>query len=181
MARKEYRSNLQGNIFLIVGLLLMSIFAGWRYHQARILSFNSEIVSEYKTSGVKPVYIKSYPVGVDIEIKDATINNGVWAIHPNSANYLISSAGIGDIGNTIIYGHNNNQILGPIRWIEVGAEIEIIGSDNKNYYYKVVKTDTVSPENLEYIKPKDTETLTVYTCVGFLDSQRFIVVAERQK
>lgn len=159
----------------------MSIFAGWRYHQARILSFNSEIVSEYKTSGVKPVYIKSYPVGVDIEIKDATINNGVWAIHPNSANYLISSAGIGDIGNTIIYGHNNNQILGPIRWIEVGAEIEIIGSDNKNYYYKVVKTDTVSPENLEYIKPKDTETLTVYTCVGFLDSQRFIVVAERQK
>jgi LPXTG-site transpeptidase (sortase) family protein len=182
MARKKlnFIKFLQSNYLLLVGVLLMSLFAGWRYYQARILSFNTNIVSQFKTSGIKPIHIKSYPVGVDIDIKDATIDkNGVWAINPNSANYLINSAAIGDNGNIIIYGHNKDNIMGPIRHIKVGALIEILGSDGLNYKYEVVKTDIVDPDNLSYIKETNTDTLTLYTCTGFLDSKRFIVVAKK--
>lgn len=182
MARKSPKSSKPSyNYPLIFGILFLVIFSVWRYHQARILSFNSKIVAEHKQTGIKPVHIKSYPVGVDIDVKDSTINNGVWAIHPNNANYLISSAGIGDNGNIIIYGHNKDNIMGPIRHIKIGAIVEILGSDGKNYKYEVVKTDVVDPSNLTYIDSKDTETLTLYTCVGFLDSQRFIAVAVLKK
>lgn len=178
MARKKLKSKLQENYLLIIGILLISIFSMWRYHQARILSFNSKEISRVNSSGIKPMHIKSYPVGVDIDVKETVINDGVWAINPNYASYLISSAGISGNGNIIIYGHNKDKIMGPIRWIKKDAIIEILGSDNKTYKYKVVKTDVVSPDDLNYIKPTDKETLTLYTCTGFLDSKRFIVVAE---
>ncbi|HLD92014.1 MAG TPA: sortase [Patescibacteria group bacterium] len=180
MARKRIKVNLP-NLYLISGLLLLSIFFIWKYHQARILSFNTREIAKVNFSGVKPIHIKSYPIGVDIDIKDGVIKNGVWTIYPNNAIYLLGSSGIGDEGNIIIYGHNKDNILGPIRWIKIGAKIEIIGSDNKSYNYEVIKTDTVSSDNLEYIKPTNEETLTLYTCTGFLDSQRFMVVAEKIK
>lgn len=180
MARKNLKYKfLRENSFILIGIFLICIFLGWRYHQTRILSFNTKSVSEFKSSGVKPVYIKSYPVGVDIKVGETTINNGVWSILPDSASYLLGSAGIGDKGNSIIYGHNKDNILGPIRWMKVGQNIEVLGSDGNKYLYEVTKTDTVDPDNIEYIKSTDSETLTIYTCTGFLDSKRFIVIAKR--
>lgn len=177
MARKQ-RFNFKDNLILISGILLICIFLVWRYHNARILSFNTSTVShESVSNGVKPVYIKSYPLGIDIEIKGSGIVDGVWQIQPNSANYLVTSAGIGDKGNTIIYGHNKDNILGPLRWIKKGAEIEILASDGNKYYYEVIDTHEVDPDNLQYILPTDSEILTIYTCTGFLDSKRFIAQA----
>ncbi len=177
---QAYRQEKQGSILLISGIFLLSVFSLWRFHQARILSFNAKEVSEVVLStGIKPVYIKSYPVGVDIGVKETVIRDGVWVIQPNHASYLLTSAGIGDKGNMIIYGHNKDDILGPVRYIQIGAKIEIEGSDGNTYFYDVVKTDTVDPDNLNYILPKNEETLTLYTCSGFLDSKRFIVIAKR--
>lgn len=183
MARKEVKGSfLRNNIFLITGIFLICIFSFWRYHQLRILSFNMQEIAKLDSStGIKPTYIKSYPLGIDVSIKDTIINKGVWAIQPDTASYLVDSAKIGDKGNIIIYGHNKDNILGPIRWIKVGAKIEITGSDEETYIYEVVKTDTVNSDNLSYILPTSEETLTLYTCVGFLDNQRFIVVAKRIK
>jgi LPXTG-site transpeptidase (sortase) family protein len=178
--RKIYKKEKQGFILLISGILLLSIYSGWRFHQVRILSFNArEIAKIVSSTGIKPTYIKIYPIGVDVAIKETVIKDGVWVIQPSVASYLVSSAGIGDKGNMIIYGHNKDNILGPIRYIAIGAKIELKGSDGKTYYYEVVKTDTVNPDNLEYIQPKSEEVLTLYTCTGFLDSKRFIVVAKR--
>ena len=161
------------NYPLIIGLLLLFIFFGWRYHQARILSFNTKEVAKINSSGIEPIHIKAYPVGVDIDIKSAVIVKGVWPVFPDSAGFITNG------NNTIIYGHNKDNIFGPIRWIQKGTKIEILGSDDKTYMYEVIKTDTVKPDNLEYINETETEVLTLYTCVGFLDSQRFIVVAKR--
>lgn len=178
--KKIYRKETQGFIFLVSGILLLLIFSGWRFHQVRILSFNAKEVEKVVSStGIKPVYIKIYPIGVDVGVKETVIKDGVWVIQPNEASYLVSSAGIGDDGNIIIYGHNKDDILGPIRYITLGAKIEIKGSDGNTYYYEVTKTDTVDSDNLEYILPKEEEVLTLYTCTGFLDSKRFIVVAKR--
>ena len=147
----------------------------WRYHQVRILSFNTKEVAKINISGIDPVHIKAYPVGVDVDIKPAVIIKGVWPVFPDIAGYVVNG------NNIIVYGHNKDRIMGPIRWIKLGAKIEIEGNDNKTYYYEVIKTDTVNPDNLTYIKPTDEETLTIYTCVGLFDSQRFIVVAKRLK
>ncbi len=173
MAKKEPKSNL--NLPLILGLTLIFIFFVWRYHQAQILSFNTKEVAKISASIVKPIHIKAYPVGVDVDIQPAVIANGVWPVFSNMAGFVENDK------NQIIYGHNKDNILGPIRYIKIGAIIEILSSDNKTYKYEVIKTDTVDPNNLEYVKSFDSEILTLYTCTGFLDSKRFVVVAVLKK
>lgn len=169
------KESFRRNYLIISGLLLISTFLTWRYHQIRILSFNTKEVTKLNSSAVMPVHIKAYPVGIDVKVKPAVITNGVWPVFPNEAGYVANGK------NIIIYGHNKNNIFGPIRYIKKGAKITIITSDDKTYEYEVIKTDVVEPSNLSYIESKDSDTITLYTCVGFLDSKRFIVVADLKK
>jgi LPXTG-site transpeptidase (sortase) family protein len=172
-----------GLIYLGLGVLFFLIYFSWRFHKERILSFTStEAVSavSFGNRGEIPVWIKSYPLGVDVKIQESRIENGVWQVFPDSASHLESSARIGEDGNIIIYGHNKNNILGPIRWAKEGTLIELFDQKGNKYLYEVFKTDTVSPDNLSYILPTKEEILTVYTCTGFLDSKRFIAVAKRK-
>lgn len=181
--RHKKVSRRSGLIYLLFGISLLLIFSGYRFHQARILSFFTKETPQITTqrTGVVPVYIKSYPLGVEIKIKESSVQNGVWQVFPDAVSHLDSSARIGESGNMILYGHNKDDVLGPIRHARIGGKIELKGSDGKTYGYEVVKTDTVDPNNLEYILPKSEEVLTLYTCTGFLDSKRFVVVAKRIK
>ena len=173
----------QGLILISIGFILISAFTGYRFHQVRILSFwkNPTIVNSEERKGVLPVFIKSFPLGVNIKVKESSIVNDVWQTFPDAVSHLNTSGRIGEGGNIIIYGHNKNEILGPIRWAKEGEKIELIGEDGKSYLYIVVKTATVDPNNLEYILPQNEETLTVYTCIGFFDSQRFVAIAKPEK
>jgi LPXTG-site transpeptidase (sortase) family protein len=181
LSRSQKSSRRQGIILLVFGLFLLGLYSVWRFHQLRILSFDIKNYAQanLERKGEIPVYIKIYPVGVDIKIKEAGIVDGVWQVFPDSLSHLASSARIKEGGNIVIYGHNKDNILGPIRYLQEGAKIELKGEDGKSYYYEVTKTDTVDPANLGYIEPKKEEVLTLYTCTGFLDSKRFITVAKR--
>ena len=150
------------------------------YYNDRILSF-TKTPQEAKVvlKEELPVEIDIPSIGISLPIDVGAIKDGVWQISYNHPTFLDTSAAPGSGGNTVIYGHNKNNIFGPIRWLNVGASIEIKGSDGKTYYYKVIKTDTVNPDNLEYVMPKNEEVLTIYTCTGFLDSKRFMVIAKR--
>ena len=165
---------------LVSGLILLGIFFIWKFHQARILSFNTQAVeATSQNEGTRPTHLKIPRFGVDLEIREAAIIDGVWQISPDSASHLNVSSGLGVSGNTVIYGHNKTSIFGPIRWTSPGDLIELTGEDSVIYTYKIEKTIEVEPDNLEYVLPKNEEVLTVYTCSGFLDSKRFVVVAKR--
>lgn len=179
--RHQKNSYCTGLIYLLFGLFLLIIYSGWRFHQARVLSFWSKELPQpaINKTGEIPVFIKSFPLGVNIKIKESNIQNGVWQIFPDAAGHLESSARIGEGGNIIIYGHNRNEVLGPIRWAKEGEKIELVDATGREYYYKVVKVEIVDPSNLTYILPTNEETLTVYTCIGFMDSKRLIIVAKK--
>lgn len=173
--KKQFRKFFKKNLLLISGLVLISVFCIWRYHSSRILSFTTleqEFFQNYD-EGVIPVHIRAYPVGVDVEVKKAQIKDGVWTIYPKSAGYIRNE------NNLIIYGHNKDQLMGPIRYIKNDAQITLLGNDGEENKYAVIKTDTVEPDNLQYIQATNEDTLTIYTCIGFLDTKRFIVVAKR--
>jgi LPXTG-site transpeptidase (sortase) family protein len=173
-----------GLIYLSLGIALLLVYSVWRFHQARILSFfgSGEEVRgvTLQTEGEIPVWIKSYPLGVDVSVQRSQVKDGIWQVFPDSASYLESSARIGEGGNIIIYGHNKDRILGPIRWAKEGTLFELFDNEGQKYIYEVFKVDIVSPDNLTYILPTSEETLTLYTCTGFLDSKRFVVVAKRK-
>ncbi|NIO84481.1 MAG: sortase, partial [Candidatus Aminicenantes bacterium] len=86
----------------------------------------------------------------------------------------------GQEGNAVIYGHNKAHLFGPIRWLNEGEEIKIINQKGEEYIYSIVQTKTVTSETVAVLAPTETATLTLYTCTGFLDRERFVIVAQLQ-
>ncbi len=167
---------------LLVGLGVFSILISgshW-YLQQRSLSLNAELVSTYQTQAeeneVRPVHIK-IDWFVDVPIDEESYQDGQWTISEENASYLTQSARPGEQGNIIIYGHNKRSILGNIRALKSSETITLTLSDGTTRDYKISLITEVDPSRVEYLRPTDTETLTIYTCSGFLDSKRFIVQA----
>jgi sortase A len=80
------------------------------------------------------------------------------------------------VGNTVIFAHARDGLFGPLRNIVKGESVYIMMKD-RWMSYKVTKTQLVNPDQTEVIAPTKDETLTLYTCSGFLDSKRLIVTA----
>ena len=176
--RSEKRQSL---ICLFSGLFLISIFIGWRFYHARILSFKTDNVSaSSETQSSNPVSIVIPSIGLTLPIEESAIIDGVWKISYQGASHLDKSADPGEGGNLVIYGHNKNLLFGPIRRLKEGDLIEITNENGTLYTYRVVKTVITTPDDIEYVLPKSEEILTLYTCTGLLDSKRHIVLAKRE-
>jgi len=124
------------------------------------------------------VNISIAQVGINLAISAGKTDGDLWDISQTGASYLAGSGKLGESGNTIVYGHNKNNLFGPIRWLEKGAEIKIKDSTGRILIYQVVETKTVSPDQTEILLPTSDSTLTLYTCDGIGDNLRFVVIAK---
>lgn len=161
---------------------MVLIGAGFYFsYQKTILSFDqipwpAEIVAEEKVLA-QPVAIEVESQGIKLPVEEGKIVDGIWEISPTSASHLDISAHPGQEGNIVIYGHNKKAIFGPLLRIKVGEVIKVRTSDGQVHQYLVESTQTVKPSQIEVVQPTDYEILTVYTCTGILDSERFVIKA----
>lgn len=114
---------------------------------------------------------------IDLSIVEARVVNGLWEISETTASHGIGSANPGETGNTVVFAHARDGLFGPLRNITVNQEIYILTKD-RWYRYRVSETKLVDPNQIETIAPTKDETLTLFTCSGFLDTKRLIVVAK---
>jgi len=117
-------------------------------------------------------------LSLDLPVKPAKLVDGTWELSEDSASFGLGSATPGSSGNTVIFAHAKAKLFRPLRGIKECAEVYILTSQ-KWYSYKVTKIKTVLPSQIEVIEPTDNDTLTLFTCSGFADAKRLIVVAER--
>lgn len=71
--------------------------------------------------------------------------------------------------------------MGNIRALTGSEEIKLTMEDGSEKIYEIEEILEVDPGQTEFLQPTDEETLTLYTCSGFMDRQRFIVQAKPQK
>lgn len=83
----------------------------------------------------------------------------------------------GKEGNQVVFAHAREGLFLPLRSIESGEAIYVFTA-SKWYRYIVKEIKEVLPTQIEVIAPTEDETLTLYTCSGFSDSKRLIVVAK---
>lgn len=168
-------------LLLITGLTIILISLGWNYYQSRVLSFSSFDQNTLSQQEIKslPKKLQIPDLNINLEIKPTQIKNETWEINSKGASYLINSGYPGTAGNIIIYGHNKKSLLGSLKMIKKGQVINIITADSKIYQYKVSNIMTVNPNQIEVLYKTEDETLTLYTCTGFLDSKRLIIQAKR--
>jgi len=101
----------------------------------------------------------------------------VWPTSTSGAEYLTSSPLPGSMGNSIIYAHDWVSLFGPLRSAKVGQKVVVTYPDKTKKTFVIAYT-TIVPSNQASILASSTDKrITLYTCTGFLDSQRFVAVA----
>lgn len=123
-----------------------------------------------------PLRVVIPALSVDLPVVEARVVDGFWEISETTASHGIGSANPGEIGNTVLFAHARNELFGPLRNLKKGAVIYVMSKD-RWFRYQVTETTLVNPDDIQVIAPTSNETLTLFTCSGFLDSKRLIVTA----
>lgn len=114
-----------------------------------------------------------------VDVAAGFYEDGQWSLDQSAALFLVSSAVPNlNAGNTIIYGHNTNHIFGGLKKLSGNEIIELTLANGEVRSYQVKKIEIVKPEQISVLKQTDYPELTIYTCTGWLDSQRLIIKAE---
>ncbi|MEP7167557.1 MAG: sortase [Candidatus Woesebacteria bacterium] len=164
---------------ICLGLALLSYFALHHYFYWRSLELSRAQIAtgpiqEDHSKEPTHIFIKWF---VDAPIEPMALVGSSWAISPDKVSFLTQSKRPGEAGNIILYGHNTRQILGNIRALKGHETIILTTGDGKEHSYTVSQMKEVDPSDVSWLQPTDTETLTMYTCSGLLDSKRFLVRA----
>lgn len=172
-------------LLIVLGLLMVGISLLHWVFKFRALRLSNDVVAQYEqqsdprdSTRPRHIFIRWF---LDTGIEDAAYTSAGWSIAPTKATYLLQSARPGEAGNIIIYGHNTREILGNIRALKGGETITLTLEDGTTKLYIVDSLYEVPPSDVRFIEPTTTEVLTLYTCSGLLDSQRFIVRATPQQ
>jgi LPXTG-site transpeptidase (sortase) family protein len=159
-------------LFLTFSLVCFAFFAYFlaqRYIPVKISNPSVEVTSE-------PV-ISIPSIDISLPIIPARINGTTWETTTKGVSYLSSSANPGEVGNTIMYGHNWPNLLGRLSEVKPGQEILVKRQDGKTLKYIVQFTTEVSASQSDILAPTVDNRLTLYTCTGFWDEKRYVVVA----
>lgn len=117
---------------------------------------------------------------IDLEVKPSRVVGGLWEIHEDTANFGIGSALPQDSGNTVIFAHARYNLFAPLRKIKKEEIVSIQTKNGKWYTFTVVDKKEVNPTQVEVVSQTPDKTLTLFTCSGFFDSKRLIIVAKER-
>lgn len=169
---------LKTQILLVLGLILVIIPVLFYVNEDIQLRFFTPHVNIHKSAYPQAVKITIPKVNLNLNIEETAINNGNWQVARNAASHLNISANPGEAGTIILYGHNTTEMFGPIRWLNKGDKIEVKTKDGKTHTYKITDIKEVNPEDTKILVSQKGETLILYTCSGFADLKRYIVIAK---
>jgi len=166
--------------FLILAGLLLLLFGSYLIFQRyspKTLEFKNLKVAQSQSSNITPVRIIIPSVKIDNGVYKAKISNGQWETTDKGISYLISSPIPGEKGNSILYGHNWESLLGKLTGVKPGEKIDIVMSNGEKKVFTVQFTSIVDPNETHILSQTKDNRITIYTCTGFLDSKRFVAVA----
>jgi len=144
-------------------------------------------------------------LSIDLRVRPSKVVGGYWEVFLDMAGWGEGSGVPGKPGNQVIFAHAREGLFLPLKEVEEGMKIYVLSEDSldlstlpedfaqayreetgqeevrsSNWYsYEIVEIKEVYPNQTEVIEPTDDETLTLYTCSGFNDTKRLIVVAKR--
>ena len=170
-----YSKVLTSLLLILAGVTLIS-FSAKNYFEKP-----EEVKPEIRTSEVKkpqPIKIIIPKISKSLNITQGEFKNDRWTVAENGVSYLSSSSLPGDHGNSVIYGHNLNNIFGRLYEVKNDDYLYVVLNNGQIVKYKVFETKQIKPTDIEILNETKDNRLTIYTCSGFLDQARFVVVAQ---
>ena len=180
---------LRKQIRLLIGLLLIFsglFIAAYNFQGSAIdtsATFENEPVrieltnNEDLAEAALPVRIIIPELGIDLDVQESKIVNGYWEVPEDKAAWGEGSGVPGYVGNQVIFAHARDGLFSNLENVETGMKIYVL-TDDDWYTYEVGEIKEVYPNQTEVIAPTEHEQLTLYTCSGYKDSKRLIVVSK---
>lgn len=172
-----------GLILIFLGLYIVASVIG-TYTDKKVEESGAVNASAFQNLGPvkpnqkEPVRVIIPSISIDLSVQHAKIIAGYWQVFEDTAAWGEQSGYPGNPGNQVIFAHARKGLFLPLKEITLGAKIYVM-TDDKWYAYEVKEIKDVFPGQVEVIAPTTDETLTLYTCTGYEDSKRLIVVAKR--
>ena len=161
-------------------LLIPSIFYLNQTIQLSIFTPNipqSKIITTNHSPIPRPIHLKIPAINLSLPIGETTLRNNSWSIYKEGVSHLDISARPGEKGPIILYAHNTVDRFGSLPFVPPGQKIEISSQDGVTHTYTVVKRFETEANRVDLFAQRN-ETLILYTCYGFADLKRFVVIAQ---
>jgi LPXTG-site transpeptidase (sortase) family protein len=169
-----------GNILIILGTILLFTVVTLviLQHNPKKLAFATGFPHDTSAPkiGFMPVQLYIPAIHVALPVIPAALKDNVWPTTTEGVTYLRSTQVPGEVGNSILYGHNYPNLLGRLPLIKNGDIITINLSDNTQKKFIVTKTMIVLPTDTTILQNTTQKQITIYTCIGFLDTKRFVAI-----
>lgn len=161
------------------GLLIIALYTYLERTNPHRLAFNNyqEKQQAFSPTSDMPERIVIQKANVDLPILQSKITNHIWESTANGVSYLTSSPVPGSKGNSIMYGHNWENLLGSLRKVTPGDTIVIHTKSGSTLEFVVKTLQEVTPSQTSVLANTKDKRLTIYTCTGFMDSKRLVVTA----
>lgn len=163
-------------LLIILGAAILITVSFNRFSQQFSPVSAPKVESPYQAQPVK-LYIPK--LQKPLIVSNGIVVNNRWQISETGVSYLTASAVPGKVGNSVIYGHNKTEILGNLPRVVSGDFVYVIMKSGDIVKYQVFETKEVSPNQVEILNQTADTRLTIYTCTGFLDTARFVVLAKQ--
>ena len=169
-----------------IAALLLFIISFFLFLKAISLLSKRYVAITYKPSpGVEykdeketvPVRVSIGRLKLDLPIMPAGIVDGKWEENDSGVSYWSQSPVPGEVGNSVLYAHNWPNLFGSLKKLKVGDEIKVTLSNGEEKIFIVKETYSVTSDQSHILNQTVDTRLTLYTCDGFLDLERFVVIA----
>lgn len=171
------RNKLPALLLLLLSGVLLSKGASEMYLRYRKPSISyPSIQTQHLNKAVTADPVKLNIESIKLSSPISTTKD-TWIYPENSLVYLQNSAKPGK-GNTVIYGHNFKSLLGNLNDTKLGDKISIQLTNGAVISYTITSKYNVTPDQTHILNPTQDTRLTLFTCSGFLDSKRLVVIAK---
>lgn len=178
--RLKHLGNFSLSIFLILAGITMVGYAASKNFNLSLHRQLPEASSQATVRGQARIAEIAIPkIQKNLMVEDGSYQNGRWEVSKEGVSYYTDSSLPEAGGNTVLYGHNKERILGGLVTLKVGDKIDLKLVDGRVVSYEVFEVKTIKPNQLDILKKTEDSRLTIYTCTGFLDSARFVVIAKQ--
>lgn len=137
----------------------------------------AEGLTQGKNITQPPMRIIIPTLSIDLPVTESRVVDGYWEVSEMTASHGMGSSLPGQNGNIVIFAHARKGLFLPLRGIRANDRIYVLTND-RWYRYRTENIREVAPTDVAVIRPTADETLTLFTCSGFLDSKRLVVVAK---
>jgi len=126
-----------------------------------------------------PVEIELPNEHIDLPIFPTTLEKGTWTVSTQGVSLLEPNGEAPEEhSGLILYGHNWSVLLGRLHQAKLGQTMTLTFPKRKDTY-QIVSMFTVNPDQLDVLNLAQPNTVLLYTCTGFMDSQRLVVLAQK--